>query len=731
MTDGNLQADLLKQDSITVGLNKTDPLRKSYIITFGGDTSLGDYYLKKKRYRIHYERLLENPLSFFEGVNPLIKNSDCLIVNFESVLADNPSGGIKGKAYPNWDNPSRTLDVFKQLGVSAVSLANNHTMDFGPDVMLETKRLFEQVGINCFGTGIALREASKPLKLKFKGEKSTQTVYVFAGMRASKRYHDQYKVFADNKKPGVNPLDLPEMKRKISFLREKDPDALIIVYPHWQGFDYKHVSPRIRKICDELVAAGANYIFAHGTHTYDHFREIEGGVIVYSIGQFVFNSPGRYGKFNALPYSVVVQLELTENEEGWQVRHKLYPILSDNIISSFRAELVGPHDVDKFHKFLNGEHAKSSSQQLTKDSGGCLYLSNAKATLDCLDMGEDFKKAANIIKNSVQNKKLNVYYEETYSMNRLIANEFKSLGHKVDFVNNMVSVNIKCNDILFQGTVTPSTSLMGARVLKDKGISRKLFKKAGITVAKGKIFSLKEKEQAKHFALSLPSAVVKPVNGNRAKGVTIGVKSSSDFIYAWESATKVTRRGVLVEEQFAGGIEVRCLVLDQKYIAAFMKLPPYVVGNGIDTISELTKKKNADKLNNPHLKNRLIKIDKHRLTIITKQGFDLSSIPSKNKIVLIDLKGSISAGGETLDITDDIHPSFRVTAEKVATIVPGLDMVGVDILAHDIRGELDSGRYVVIEGNTTPGIGTHHYPAYGTPRNIARRIAEYILDKHG
>ncbi|NMA67684.1 MAG: hypothetical protein GX957_15885 [Clostridiaceae bacterium] len=409
------------------------------------------------------------------------------------------------------------------------------------------------------------------------------------------------------------------------------------------------------------------------------------------------------------------------------MRHKLYPILSDNIISSFRAELVGPHDVDKFHKFLNGD---GSTERLKKGAYEYFHLTTDREAIDCLGVEGSFKKAANMIRDTVRDKKLNFYRGETYSMNKLIAKEFKKLGFAVNYAHKMVCVNVNFKNILFQGTVTPSTSLMGARVLKDKGISRELLRKLGISVAKGQIFGLKQKEQAKHFALSLPSAVVKPVDGNRAKGVTVGVKSSSDFIHAWDSAVKSTRRGVLIEEQFVDGVELRCLVLNQKYIAAFTKLPPHVLGNGIDTLSKLIEKKNEDRLNNPHLRKGLIKIDKHRLAIIKSQGFGLSSIPPKGAVIIIDWKANTSTGGDSVDVTDEVHPSFREIAESVAGIVPGLDIVGVDIIAYDYMKEMEKGNYIVIEGNTLPGIGAHHYPAYGRPRNVAKKIVEYILEKH-
>ena len=713
---------------IDVGSYSENPCKKSYTICFGGDTSLGDYYLKNRRNKAYYERLLINPHSFFDGVRPLVNKSDYIILNFESVLADSPTGFHEDKKYPNWDNPERTIDAFRQLGVSAVGLANNHTMDFGPDIMLETKGQFEQEGIKCFGAGVTLEEASKPLKLVLQGERSTKTVYVFTGMRASKRYRDQYKVFADTKYPGVNPLDIQEFKWRIRCLRKVEPDSMIIVFPHWQGLDYRHVSPRIKKICDKLIGAGADYVFAHGTHTYDHLREVENGIVVNSIGQFVFNSPGRYGKFNALPYSVIVKLELLESESGWQVRHRLYPILSDNKISGFRTRLIMPSEAVRFHKFVDSASTGMYKQRLKEDSSGLLYLTKKKLDNDeAADYSEVIRE---MIKEKIAEKQSNIYHDSgKFSPTELISKEFKALGCPTKHMGDYLSVYVRNERVLFYRSVTSNTSLLGARILKNKDVARSFFQDAGISVAKGKLFNINQKERAKHFALNLPSAVLKPVRGNKSKGVTVSVKNPSDFIEAWETAVNFSKQSVLVEEQFNNGIEARYLVVGGKCIAVAQRVPPHVIGNGVDKLSKLIDDKNKHRLTNPHLVNRLIKLDRKRMDNLKNQGYELSSVPAKGIIVLLDWKAGFSAGADSIDITDDVHPSFKEVAETAANVVSGLDIVGIDILAHDHLQKALNNNYIVIEANTCPGLGAHHFPVYGKPRNIAYAIAKHIINK--
>ncbi|MTI95321.1 MAG: DUF362 domain-containing protein [Firmicutes bacterium] len=331
---------------------------RKFIITFAGDTSLGDNYIRKMKKPSLSNRLEKNPLSFFNNVHPVIKDSDYFILNFESVLADKPKKYLEGKQFPNWDSPERTLDVFKRLGVKAVSMANNHAMDFGPSVMLETKRRFEEAGISCFGAGADHLEASKPLKITLTGKTSSVNVYVFTGMRASKRYRDDYGFFAGSNTPGVNWLGVKQIIHSIKRLRRKDPKSLIIVCPHWQGVDYRPVKPKMKKKCQQLVEAGANFVFASGTHMLSNVERWGTGIICYSIGNFVFNSSGRYAKFNAPPYSLLVRMEILETDKGWRATPVFYPIITDNASTDFHVQLLDDSSASGFNPALIGQGAK-------------------------------------------------------------------------------------------------------------------------------------------------------------------------------------------------------------------------------------------------------------------------------------------------------------------------------------------------------------------------------------
>lgn len=348
-----------------------------YSLTFGGDTSLGDYYVRTEAVQSVKKRLAKDPVSFFDGVRPVIEGSSHVILNLETVLANNPVKIHKNKRCLNYDAPGRTLKVLRELGVTAVCFANNHSMDFGPDIMLRTINHLKAAGISCFGAGPDLRHAAAPLKIKLEGKEVDKAVYILAGLRASNRYQEEFGFFAGRKRPGVCPLEADSLKERVSQLRAKEPESIVIVSPHWQGCDYKGLNTAARNLCRDIVDAGANYVLAHGTHTLNSLERRDKGIIAFSIGNFVFNSAGRYQKKNAPPYSFIVRIEITENEGAWSMEERFYPTLTDNLLTNYNSRPVDENEAEEIQQLLNRQSSLPSTLSLRQDKRGFYFVINA------------------------------------------------------------------------------------------------------------------------------------------------------------------------------------------------------------------------------------------------------------------------------------------------------------------------------------------------------------------
>ncbi|MFO7843627.1 MAG: CapA family protein [Bacteroidales bacterium] len=339
---------------------------KQFTITFAGNTTIGGYYLGKRKNESCIERLEDDPFSTIHDLKPLIENSDHLILNLNTALTKstakphNLENLHKNEDYYNWGMAERIVPVLKHLGVTAVNRANKNTAGFGAELMLETCRHLQEAGIESFGAGTNINEASKPLQIVLKGESSTLKAYVFAGMWVSRPSLNDNLYFADDNNAGVNIFSLRKMTESVIRLREKEPDALIIVCPHWQEFNYEKLSPKIKNVCRSLIVAGANFVFAHGGPMADSIEKTDKGVIAFSIGNFLVNSSDNTDSPNGLPYSFVVKLKVSENKQGWFLEPCFYPIVAGDKTSGFNLRMVTRNEYGSLYQYLNLKNDNSN-----------------------------------------------------------------------------------------------------------------------------------------------------------------------------------------------------------------------------------------------------------------------------------------------------------------------------------------------------------------------------------
>jgi D-alanine-D-alanine ligase-like ATP-grasp enzyme len=163
-------------------------------------------------------------------------------------------------------------------------------------------------------------------------------------------------------------------------------------------------------------------------------------------------------------------------------------------------------------------------------------------------------------------------------------------------------------------------------------------------------------------------------------------------------------------------------------VAVHSRKPPAVTGDGEHTVTELLATKNAERELNPHMRHRPIELTEHRLRRLTEQGFTPDSVVPDGLEVVLDLKANLSNGADSVDLTDDVHPSYLDVAVQAVNAFPGLGVAGVDMMAHDFSKPAKADNHVVLELNSMPGIGAHHYPCIGKPRDAAKEILDFIID---
>jgi D-alanine-D-alanine ligase-like ATP-grasp enzyme len=317
------------------------------------------------------------------------------------------------------------------------------------------------------------------------------------------------------------------------------------------------------------------------------------------------------------------------------------------------------------------------------------------------------------------------YYELS---THLLALEVLRRGHRIHWVHrSYFTTRIDGNGLGFWCTRTNAGSTVAAKAIERKDVARTILTAAGRSVARGESFPVRRADEAGAFASDLGyPLVVKPSDGTKGRGITVGVTSDAEFRRAWDVAVATGTRHVVVEQLFDGS-DARFLVVGGRCIAVIQRIPANVVGDGVHTVEELLARKNEERKGFPHLRAHPLLMDPHRIDFIARSGYHLGSVLPDGHRLFLDLKANTSAGGDAVDLTDEVHPSFHEVVTAAVAAFPGLGLAGVDVLAKDLRRPATLDNHILLELNSMPRIVSHHFPTIGVPRDAARAIVDHVV----
>ncbi|MCL6594053.1 MAG: cyanophycin synthetase, partial [Alicyclobacillus sp.] len=223
-----------------------------------------------------------------------------------------------------------------------------------------------------------------------------------------------------------------------------------------------------------------------------------------------------------------------------------------------------------------------------------------------------------------------------------------------------------------------------------------------------------------------PPVVVKPVNGNQGRGVSLQLETEAEVREAYEIAAEFSPT-VLVE-RYVPGRNLRFLVVDGHCTAVSERLPARVCGDGVHSVQALIDRVNANPLRGQGHEKPLtrIPVDAVVLHTLKRQGLSLASVPAPGQWVVVRHNANLSTGGEAVDVTDEVHPSYCRLVERAARLI-GLDVCGIDMVVSDPRTPYVPGAGCLLEVNAAPGIRMHEHPSYGTARHVAERIVDMLF----
>ena len=277
-----------------------------------------------------------------------------------------------------------------------------------------------------------------------------------------------------------------------------------------------------------------------------------------------------------------------------------------------------------------------------------------------------------------------------------------------------------------QATMTANTGILGVELACDKEATKRVLESCGVPVPKGTVINFfDDLEDAVDYVGGYP-IVVKPLDGNHGRGITIDIRSWEEAAAAYDAARAVSR-SVIIEKYYLGR-DHRVLVVDGKVVAVAERVPAHVVGDGRLTISELVEETNRDPNRGDGHDNVLTRIilDRNSYALMERQGFTLDTVLHKNEICYLRATANLSTGGIAVDRTDEIHPQNAWLAQRIVKII-GLDIAGIDIVTTDISRPLRETDGVVVEVNAAPGFRMHVAPSQGIPRNVAAAVIDMLF----
>lgn len=257
---------------------ETEPQEERFLLTFAGDCTLGanpsNTYADVGFIRVvgeDYAYPMRNVVSYFEA-------DDATFVNLEGALAE--TGNPADKTY-TFRGPTAYSHILTDNSVEVVTLANNHSLDYGQSGYASTRATLEEAGI--------------PYVERDSGTLISLDCGLKVGLYGMVYYH----------------LDAEDMKAEIASLREQGAE-LVIVAPHW-GVEGSYRPNQLQiDIGHAAIDAGADIVWGSHPHVLQPIEEYNGGIIYYSMGNFCFGGNSCPEDFD----TTLLQQEVIRKPDG-------------------------------------------------------------------------------------------------------------------------------------------------------------------------------------------------------------------------------------------------------------------------------------------------------------------------------------------------------------------------------------------------------------------------------
>ncbi|MCM1541320.1 MAG: CapA family protein [Blautia sp.] len=301
-----------------------------FTICFAGDINLDENWCTT-------QFMDQQPEGIYDCISQelveVMQAADIMCLNNEFTYSRGGSP-LPGKAYTFRAAPERVA-VLEQLGVDAVTLANNHVYDYGKEALTDTFAVLEDAGIPYFGAGRTLEDAMRPLYLEAEGK----TIALVGASRAEK---NQMTPQATDTEPGI--LRCYDTELFLQAIREGKENAdFCIAFVHWgteYSFDLEQVQLDTGK---EYLDAGADAVIGAHSHCLQGMEYYDGKPIIYSLGNYWFNEKTLD--------TMLLQLHFSGDDTQSRLAVQVVPAVQSGYRTTYAAEAA---EQRRIYDFLEG-----------------------------------------------------------------------------------------------------------------------------------------------------------------------------------------------------------------------------------------------------------------------------------------------------------------------------------------------------------------------------------------
>jgi GNAT-family acetyltransferase (TIGR03103 family) len=297
---------------------------------------------------------------------------------------------------------------------------------------------------------------------------------------------------------------------------------------------------------------------------------------------------------------------------------------------------------------------------------------------------------------------------------RIVADEARRRGIGVEVLDaewGEIRLSHAGRSIVTRESLSELTTAVAMSRCDDKRVTRRILERAGLRVPRGRAATGDEQDEA--FLAQVGELVVKPARGEQGKGITVGV-TDADALRRAVALARGHCPDVLLEE-LVPGQDLRLVVIDHEVVAAAIRKPASVIGDGRSTVRQLVEAQSRRRAAATGGESR-IPLDEGTEATVRAYGHEMCDVLSVGEELEVRRTANLHTGGTIHDVTASLHPAL-VTAAVRASRALDIPVTGLDFLVPDVSGT----EYVLLEANERPGLANH------SPQPTAERFVDLLF----